>query len=126
MKKLLQILLPILFISSGEIYLKFFLNLQRQGVVEAVSSVDFLFGLVSWHFFIAMGLILIGGLFWLNALSKFELSYIYPFFALNFLVIVIGSNIILKETLNWNVYCAMIFIISGIICISKSSYSKQQ
>ncbi len=77
---------------------------------------------------IISGIILtvIGGVLWVVALSKYELSFLYPFLSINYTAIVIGSEILLKENVSLWRYLSIIFIIAGLYFISKSPYSEKQ
>ena len=74
--------------------------------------------------FIGVGLLLISGLLWLVALSKFEMSFIYPFLSINYVAIMLGSKIFLGEDLALSRIVAMCLIIIGLFLISRSPYSE--
>lgn len=69
-------------------------------------------------------MITIGGILWLVAMSKFELSFIYPFLSINYVVIVLGSQLILNEKVSLFRYLSVILIVIGLIFISRSPYSE--
>ncbi len=57
---------------------------------------------------------------WLGLLSKFELSYLYPFEGLNLLMLVIGSIIFLKEKMTLPLWLGVILISVGISLVAAS------
>jgi len=61
----------------------------------------------------------LGGLCWMAAMTKFELSYAYPFMSLAF-VLVLGLSVVLfQETLTFPKILGMILIIMGIFIGSR-------
>ncbi|MCP4414927.1 MAG: EamA family transporter, partial [Gammaproteobacteria bacterium] len=58
---------------------------------------------------------------WMGAISKFELSYAYPFMSLNFVVVVLLSFFLFQEVFNWYKIIGLVVICLGIIIISKGS-----
>jgi multidrug transporter EmrE-like cation transporter len=62
----------------------------------------------------------IGVLFWLLALSRLELSYVYPFAILSYVGIIIGSYIFFKERISGLRLVGIAVILSGVILIGLS------
>ncbi len=56
---------------------------------------------------------------WIGAITKFELSYAYPFMSLNFVVVAILSFFLFHDTFNWYKILGLVVICIGIIIISK-------
>jgi drug/metabolite transporter (DMT)-like permease len=57
---------------------------------------------------------------WLGLLSKFELSYLYPFDGLNRLMLVTGATIFLKEKMTPQLWLGVILISLGVSLVSAS------
>ena len=117
-KLALFVLVPILLTSAGEFLLKKAINgLQisphLSSIVPLISNPTLLF---------AIFMIVIGGILWLIAMSKFQISYIYPFLSLNYLIIFLGSGFILNEQIPKERIFALSLIILGLIIISKSPH----
>ncbi|MSR88658.1 MAG: hypothetical protein EXS67_03275 [Candidatus Margulisbacteria bacterium] len=110
--KLLYILGPILCTSMGEFILKHHINTTNAPLSLAT--------------FISIALILIGSILWLIAMSKYQLSFIYPFMSINFLIITVGSQILLHENVSLYRYLAVMLIIIGLIIISKSPNAQKE
>ena len=96
----LYIALTIVFTVYGQLIMKYEMNLVQEGL-QRTSTIDFYFHfllrpLVISGFFSA-GL---AALFWIAALSKFELSYAYPFMSLSFVFVVALSILIFGESIN--------------------------
>ena len=58
---------------------------------------------------------------WIGALSKFELSYAYPFMSLNFVLVVLLSFWVFNEGINWYKIIGLIVICIGVFIVSKGS-----
>ena len=61
---------------------------------------------------------------WIVGMSKFQLSFMYPFMSLNYILIIIGSEFLLKEDVQMNRYISIILILIGLIIISRSQHIK--
>ena len=58
---------------------------------------------------------------WLSAISKFELSYAYPFMSLNFVVVVLFSLLFFNENLNSFKIVGVLCIIIGVVIVAKGN-----
>ncbi|MHC4538587.1 MAG: EamA family transporter [Planctomycetota bacterium] len=63
----------------------------------------------------------LGSITWIKALSKFELSYAYPFMSLNFVLVVLLSFWVFKEEVNLHKVFGLILICMGVFIVSKGS-----
>ncbi len=52
---------------------------------------------------------------WMAAMTKFEISYAYPFLSLSFVFVLILSSLVLGESLNLNKIIGTILVTAGII-----------
>ena len=117
---LAYIITPILLTSCGELFLKHNINKLHLTVgftalLEIISKPLIL---------LSLSLIVLGALLWLIAMSKFELSFMYPFLTLNYIFISIGSIIYLKEKVSLFTIIAILFIMLGLFFISRTTYSE--
>ena len=62
----------------------------------------------------------IASFFWMAAMTKFELSYAYPFMSLAFVFVLILSYFLFHEPITIQKIIGISFIIAGIIISSKS------
>lgn len=119
------VLLPVLMGTSGEFLLKHSINTHTKNTPITTSQTPIktppIHGAQS---FIAITLITLGGILWIVAMSKYELSFIYPYLSINYISIVVGSQWILGETVEWTRYLSVIFIILGLVLISRSPNSE--
>ncbi len=64
-------------------------------------------------------LTLLSGLSWMIAMTKFDISYAYPYTALGFVFILIFSTLLFHEIITWQKIVGMLFIIIGIFIASR-------
>lgn len=110
----------VLFTVYGQIVVKW--QVAKAGALPATLSekVSFLFGLIlnPW---IMSGIL--AGFFalvcWLAAMTKFELSYAYPFMSLAFVFVLILSAVLFHEPLTVAKILGVLLIIAGIIVGSR-------
>jgi multidrug transporter EmrE-like cation transporter len=117
----LYILGTIFFTVYGQIVLKW--RVGQAGVMpdELVAKLGYVFRMLAdpW---------VIGGLFgaflaficWMGAVSKFDLSYAYPFTSLSFLLVLIFSAILFREPITVSKIISLGLIISGLILGSRT------
>ncbi|MFT5171000.1 MAG: drug/metabolite transporter (DMT)-like permease [Candidatus Marinamargulisbacteria bacterium] len=126
MKKQLRLLffiiLPVTLGIYGEFVLKSGIN--QLGLDMSVAS---LIPILSNNLVLAgLFCIIVGGIIWVVAMSKYELSFLYPFLSINYLFIIFGSHFFLGESISFNRYLSAIAISIGLIIISRSPYSETQ
>ena len=57
---------------------------------------------------------------WLGLLSKFELSYLYPFEGVSPILIVLGAAIFLREKMTRSLWLGVALISAGVVLVSAS------
>lgn len=62
-----------------------------------------------------------GVFFWLMALSRAEITYVYPFASLGYVGIIIGSHALFKEHISPMRLLGVLIIISGVIFVGLSA-----
>jgi len=75
--------------------------------------------LLNPYIIIALVLTLLAGVTWMIAMTKFEISYAYPFTLLALVLVTIFSVLFFDESFNIYKLMGIVFIILGIIVISK-------
>ncbi len=81
------------------------------GFVRLVFYWPVLVGLIIYFFF---------GVAWLKILADVPVSFAFPFLAISYVVIILGSAILLNEDINSLKIVAIALIIAGVICLSRS------
>jgi multidrug transporter EmrE-like cation transporter len=112
--------MPIIFTVIGEFLLKMSVDglpigFDFPSLVLIVSSPAIIMG---------VALICASALLWIVGMSKFQLSFMYPFLSLNYGIIILGSEFILNEDVQLNRYASMGLIIIGLMVISRSQNVK--
>jgi drug/metabolite transporter (DMT)-like permease len=71
---------------------------------------------------VLVGLVLygIGSLAWIAVLARMDLSYAYPFLALNFILITLVSRLALGETIPTTRWIGIVVICLGIVLIARA------
>ena len=69
---------------------------------------------------IALVLLLLAGLAWMIAMTRFDISYAYPFTVLGFVLILIFSAFLFHEPVTWQKIIGLVFIAAGLLVSSRS------
>ena len=119
--KILPVILTIVFTTLGQLVFK-------QGVerLEAFPSND-LISMIKFFFHALTNIWIIAGLVsallaafsWMAALSRFELSSVYPFQSINFILVPAFCILLFQESFNWYKAVGILVIVFGIIIFSK-------
>ena len=75
--------------------------------------------LLNPYIIISLIFTLLAGLTWMIAMTKFDISYAYPFTTLGFVFVFIFSVVLFGEVVNWWKIIGLIFIIIGLIISNK-------
>ncbi|MBV4396249.1 EamA family transporter [Advenella alkanexedens] len=62
----------------------------------------------------------LASLAWMAAMTKFELSYAYPFMSLNFVIVLLLSAWLLHEPITMNKTIGMVLIVVGTVIASRT------
>src|SRR5690349_14137189 len=105
---------------AGQTLIK--LGVGNSGGAAALGPLDLVL-LILRSPWILLGLLLygIGALAWIAVLSRLDLSYAYPFLALNFVLITLVSRVALGETIPTIRWLGILVICAGIILASRST-----
>ncbi len=109
------ILIGILFASSGQILWK--IGMTDVGQVTSLTVPTLLS--MAFNPFVFTGLVCyaLSSVFWLIALSRADLSFVYPFIALTFVIIFIASAFMFHEAIGVTRIVGAAVIILGIIIL---------
>lgn len=111
----------IFFTVYGQLILKWRMN--DIGVLpdHSIDKILFLIKLV-FDPFIFSGFVaaFVASLFWMAAMSKFDISYAYPFMSSAFILVFILSVFLFNEPISWHKVFGLSLIILGIIVTSRS------
>ena len=62
----------------------------------------------------------IGFFLWVGLMSRFDLSYLYPFDGLNRVLLMIAASVFLKEKMTLNLWVGVSLICAGVLLVSRS------
>jgi multidrug transporter EmrE-like cation transporter len=114
------IMLTVLFTVYGQLILK-----QQVSTLGALpSGLDLIWCLL--RFIVTRPLVISGfasaflaSMAWMAAISKFDLSYAYPFMSLNFVIVVLSSFLIFGESVNLYKIGGLALICIGVFIVSR-------
>ena len=117
---LLAILISVFLAVVGQLLLK--MGMLRVGKFSFnISTLVHQYTRILLNPFVIAGLFafFISMLIWLYVLSRMELSFAYPFVALNYVLILFGSYFLLKETITLHKMIGVVVIIIGVYLVAK-------
>ncbi len=111
----------IFFTVYGQIILKWRINDVGSLPEGLTDKIVFLFKLLfdPWifsGFFAAF----IASFFWMATMTKFDISFAYPFMSGAFVLVFLLSVFLFQEAITWQKIFGLLFIITGIIITSRS------
>ncbi len=74
-----------------------------------------------WRVILGFALVFGGAIFWLGVISRVDLSFAYPLLALNYVIILIPSRILLNEPITMIRLVGALIIMIGVIVITWGS-----
>ncbi len=72
------------------------------------------------YIFSGFAVAMLASFFWMAAMTKFDVSYAYPFMSGAFVLVFFFSVVFFHEPVSWQKVLGLIFIIVGIILTSRS------
>lgn len=111
MKAITFIIIGIVFAALGQLLFKLGTNVT--GEITASNLLRMI------NVYIVLGIFFYGlsSVFWIIALSKADLSFVYPFTALTFIIVYVLSILILHESIHTNRLAGSLIIILGIFVL---------
>jgi len=117
----LYIFLTIFFTVYGQLILKWRVNHFGQLPIEMLEKVYFFLKLAVDPFIVSgFFSAFIASIFWIAAMTKFDVSFAYPFMSAAFILVLIFSVLIFKEPFTWHKFIGLVLIVSGILVTSQS------
>lgn len=118
MNVIIIILIGIIFASGGQIFLK--IGMNNIGPITNYAPSTIIATFLNPYILSGLAMYGLATVFWLIALSKKDLSFVYPFIALTLIIVLILSNVILKEDIGIYRIIGTFIIILGLILIIKT------
>ncbi len=121
MLTLILILIPTVTGVAGQLLLK--VGMTQLGALEiSVAAIPSLIARIILSPYIIVGLaIYFGGVFfWLLALNRADLSYVYPFASLSYVLITLSSWLLLHEAVPPMRWVGLVIICIGVMLVARS------
>jgi multidrug transporter EmrE-like cation transporter len=116
----LYIFACIFFTVYGQLAIKWRMNLKGELPAELSEKAIFMLKLFLDPWLLSgFAAAFIASLFWMAAMTKFELSFAYPFMSLSFVLVFFLSIFIFGESFTWGKVLGLALIIAGIIVTVK-------
>ena len=114
------IALTIAFTVYGQMIIKWQVDLAGEFPPETAEKVIFIFRLLLNFWVISsFAAAFVASLFWMAAMTQFELSFAYPFMSLSYVVVMVLSIMFLGEQLTWTKIAGTLIIITGLFVITR-------
>ncbi len=106
---------------AGQTALK--LGVSQPGAQDATGDLLSLLGMIVRSPLVLLGLALygVGALAWIAVLARLDLSFAYPFLALNFVLIALVSRLVLGESIPSLRWVGIAVICVGILIVARSN-----
>ena len=116
------IFFTILFALISQIIVKWQINLAGEFPSDTSGRIWFLINmLIKPWIVISIIATLFSGLSWMVAMSKFDISYAYPYVSLVYLFMMIAGVVFFKESINNYKVAGTIVILVGVLIVSKGN-----
>ena len=116
----IYIFATIIFTVTSQLIIKWRMSLFGRLPEKSIAKIKFLLkALIDPFVIIAILFTLLAGMTWMAAMTKFEISYAYPYIGLAFILILILSSFFFHEAISINKVTGLILIIAGIIVSSR-------
>lgn len=79
-----------------------------------------------WPVFLGLAIYVFFGFAWLKILADVPVSFAFPFLAISYIVIILGTWWFLGETITSLKLLAILLIIAGVLCLSRSDTSEHE
>ncbi len=117
----IYLFLSILLVTGSQFLFKMGVNnLATRSTDTKKTLQDYIMMLFEKNIFLGFALNGMAAVAWLLALSHLELSYVFPFLSLNYILIPIGAHFLFKEKLSLNKSIGIAIICGGIFLIALS------
>jgi len=118
MNAIIIIIIGVVFAAIGQVSWK--LGMNQAGQISAMNLAYI--SSVLLNPYVLLGFVMYGlsTVFWLIALSKRELSFVYPFISLTYILVLVLSSLVLKESIGINKVAGTVAIIAGLVIISRA------
>lgn len=118
MNAIVIIIIGIIFAAFGQVSWK--LGMNQAGQLATLDLATLSTVLLNPHVLLGFVMYGLSTIFWLIALSKKDLSFVYPFISLTYILVLILSSLVLKESIGLNKVFGTLAIVIGLIIIARA------
>ena len=118
MNEIVVIIISVIFAAVGQVSWK--MGMNQAGSLAAINFASLYAVLLNPCVLLGFVMYGLSTIFWLLALSKKDLSFVYPFISLTYILVLVLSSLILKESIGMNKLAGTLAIIIGLILISRA------
>jgi multidrug transporter EmrE-like cation transporter len=116
----LYILMTVLLTVYGQLVIKWRMNVAGPAPEAAVDKLLFVLRLLLTPWVLSgLAAALLAAVFWMATLTRFPLSYAYPFVAFTFVLVVGGGGLLFGEAIRWPTMVGLALIVTGITIASQ-------
>jgi multidrug transporter EmrE-like cation transporter len=116
----LYIFMTIVLTVYGQLVIKWRMDVAGPGPDSAADKILYLLRLLFTPWVISgLAAALLASVFWMATLTRFPLSYAYPFIAFTFVLVVGGGGLLFGEAIRWPTIVGLAFIVTGITIASQ-------
>jgi uncharacterized membrane protein len=117
MNIIVVILAGTIFAAIGQVSWK--LGMNQAGQLMGINTTTLSAMLLNPYVLLGFLMYGLGTIFWLIALSKKDLSFVYPFISMTYIFVLLLSSLVLKESIGINRLVGTLIIIIGLIVIAR-------
>jgi len=114
----------VLFTVTSQLLIKWKMSTKYMDLPELISAkiIFFIKVLIDPFILLAIFFILLSGVFWMIAMTKFELSGVYPMVVAGLMLLTsISSTVLFSETINYYKVIGIIVILIGVLILYKGN-----
>lgn len=118
----LAIAVTVLLTVYGQLILRWQISAAGQPPTDGMGKIQFLADLLLQPWVLSsICATFVAGLAWMLALTRFELSYAYPWMGVNYLLVLFLGIALFGEQMSWGKIVGTLLIVVGLIILAKSA-----
>jgi len=116
------ILFAVMVLTGAQVVIKSRLSVHGVIPLQPGALTAYLWMVVrDWQMWLGLVGLLVSSLCWYAAISRLPLSIAYPFAALSYPVIFVGSLVFLREDFTWQALAGNVLIVVGLLLVASAS-----
>jgi drug/metabolite transporter (DMT)-like permease len=113
-----MIAVAVLSLAAAQLLIK--ARLEAHGVVPLTPRIwSYALGVAAdWRMWVALLGLVIASVLWYAAVSRLPLSIAFPFAALSYPIVFVGSLVALREAFSWPTLVGNVLIVAGVVLVA--------